>query len=98
MKDGQNLVKSYVEKRKISNNYLSWYIDFINEYGELGRSLLKGNNYFNKDFQVTDKIKEQLGDVLFNLLAFTNELKVDAEECLARALSKYEQKFNESNN
>ena len=94
MKDGQNLVKGYVERRKINNNYLSWYIDFINEYGELGRSLLKGNGYFNKDIEVTDNIKEQLGDVMFNLLAFTNELDLDIEECLALALSKYEEKFD----
>ena len=98
MKDGQNLVRAFVERSKINNNYLSWYIDFINEYGELGRSLLKGNGYFNKDIEVTDKIKEQLGDVLFNLFAFTNELNVNAEECLAMALSKYEQKFSENNN
>ena len=97
MKDGQNLVRGYVNKRGIKNNYLSWYIDFINEYGELGRSLLRGTGYFDKDIKVTEEIKEQLGDVFFNLLAFSNELNVDAEECLAAAISKYEKKFNGNN-
>ncbi|MBP5683665.1 MAG: hypothetical protein J6X02_00225 [Bacilli bacterium] len=98
MRDGQNLVKGYVEKRQIKNNYLSWYIDFINEYGELGRTLLRGNQYFDKNIELTDEMKEHLGDVYFNILAFTNELGADAEECLAKALAKYERKFNENNN
>ena len=95
MKDGQNLVKNYVEKRNIKNNYLSWYIDTINEYGELGRRLLQGNGYFDKDLEITDEIKEHFGDVVFNMIAFANEMKVDMEECLAKALSKYEKKFNQ---
>ena len=90
MKDGQSLVKNYVEKRNFKNNYLSWYIDTINEYGELGRRLLQGNGYFNKDLEVTDEIKEHFGD----MIAFANEMHVDMEECLAKALSKYEKKFN----
>ena len=57
MKDGQSLVKGYVAKSNIKNNYLIWYIDTINEYGELGRRLLQGNGYFDKDLVVTEEIK-----------------------------------------
>ena len=95
MKDGQSLVRNYVEKRGIKNNYLSWYIDTINEYGELGRTLLRGNGYFVKDLEVTDEIKEHMGDVIFNMIALANEMNIDLEECLAKALSKYEKMLND---
>lgn len=58
------------------------------EVGELAKEAVKCTGYGTRGFQVTDAFREELGDVLLDLLLLTDEAGVDIQTCAAQTLAK----------
>ena len=90
----QETVKEFLKKYNINGSVESRYIDLISEIGELGKELLKGNDYGAKEYKNTMDIKMEIGDCLFSLLALCNQLDIEADKALNGALYKYVKRFD----
>ncbi len=81
-------------KNKENMSSESRMLDIQSELGELSKEILKSTNYGTKEFSVTENFEMEFGDVLYSLLSLANETNIDAEECLTKALKKYEARMN----
>ncbi len=93
MKDAQEKIREVVAKYNLGGDINVKYIDLTSEVGELGKEILKGNDYGTKEFEKTDDTAMELGDVLFSLICVANELGIDMEEALNAVLTKYANRF-----
>jgi len=89
----QKLVKDFMDKYNLHTSEHIRYIDLVSEVGELGKEILNGTNYGNKEYEHTPDASVELGDCLFSLLALCSRMNVDATEALQKALAKYEARF-----
>ena len=90
----QQLVKDFVSKYKLNTSCEIRYLDLISEIGELGKEIIKCQDYGKKEFVMTPQVTEELGDCLFSLFALCEELGVDGEKALMIALEKYRLRFD----
>ena len=98
MKEMQEKVKELTLKYNLGGDVDVKFIDLTSEVGELGKEILKGNDYGTKKFEKTDNISSELGDVLFSLICVANELNIEMDEALRIVLDKYEKRFEEKSN
>ena len=98
MKDIQERVKNYIKKYNLESSTEIRFIDLVSEVGELGKEILKGNDYGKKDYCNTDNLKSEVGDVLFSLICIANGLNVDLKQSLEEVLTKYEDRFSKKGN
>jgi len=92
--DLQKKVQLFIEEKSINTSIDVRMIDLVSEVGELSKEVLKGTEYGNKSFHVTDEWTSEIGDVLFSLISIANSTDISLEECLLEALDKYEKRFN----
>lgn len=95
MKEMQERVEEVVKKYNLSGDASVKYIDLTSEVGELGKEILKGNDYGAKEFEKTEDTALELGDVLFSLICVANELNIDMDDALNAVLAKYASRFEE---
>lgn len=93
----QNKVNELIKQFNSECNTETRYIDLISEVGELGKEILKGSNYNNQEYKKTPNTELELGDCLFSLLALCSNLNLDANNCLDKAIEKYNNRFKEKN-
>ncbi len=98
MKDAQERIREVVAKYNLGGDINVKYIDLTSEVGELGKEILKGNDYGTKAFEKTNETVMELGDVLFSLICVANELNIDMDEALDAVLAKYARRFEEKAN
>ena len=70
------------------------FIDLSSEVGELGKEILEGTDYGEREFDKTDNLESEFGDVLFSLVSAANCAGVDLTVALQKVLRKYENRFN----
>lgn len=92
----QKYVKDWIENIG-ETNWTKWnyFARLVEEVGEIGEQLslsegIKNHKKFNKT-----KLKEELGDVLFVLLALSNKLGIDLEDAFKRIREKHKKKFGD---
>ena len=93
MKDMQKTVNEMIKKYNLESSTEIKFIDFISEVGELGKELLKGNNYGKKEFVKTDNLQLEMGDVLFSFVCLANDLHIDLQEAFDKVVEKYHARF-----
>lgn len=98
MKDIQEKIKSFINKYNLESSTEIRFIDLVSEVGELGKELLKGNNYGKKDYCSTENLELEFGDVFFSLICVANGLNIDLQEALNEVLKKYEDRFSKKGN
>lgn len=98
MKVIQWKVKEMVKKYDLETSAEIRYIDLVSEIGELGKEILKGNNYGKNEFTKTDNLESEIGDALFSLVCIANGLNIDLESALDGVLIKYNSRFSEKGN
>ena len=98
MKDIQEKVNGMINKFDLENSVETRFIDLVSEVGELGKEILKGNNYGRKNFSMTNNIESELGDVLFSLVCIANGLNIDLESTLDGVITKYNLRFSKNGN
>jgi len=94
----QQTVDNFINKYNLHTNEQTRYIDLVSEVGELGKEILKSNNYGREEYKQTPGATVELGDCLFSLLALCTAMNINAETALQTALQKYEARFVQKGN
>ncbi len=98
MNDIQEKVNDLIKKYNLENSAEIRYIDLVTEVGELGKEILKGNDYGRKELTNTDNLELELGDVFFSLICVANGLNIDMQNALNSVLEKYKNRFSNKGN
>ena len=98
MKEIQEEVNGMIKKYDLESSIEIRFIDLVSEVGELGKELLKGNDYGKEEFSKTDNLESEIGDVLFSLICISNGLNIDLKNALDGVIAKYESRFLEKGN
>ncbi len=93
MKDIQERINDMIKKYDLEASLEIKFIDLVSEIGELGKEILKGNDYGKKDFRKSDNIESEIGDVFFSLICVANGLNINLEDSLEIVLEKYDKRF-----
>jgi NTP pyrophosphatase (non-canonical NTP hydrolase) len=91
--EAQQRIDDWLRKRGGYWSPLSQYARLAEEVGELGREL--NHEFGDKPRTGKDRrgaIADELGDVLFIVLALANDLKVNLDVALQQTLKKYEER------
>lgn len=94
----QEKVYELIEKYNLESSVEIRFIDLISELGELGKEILKGNDYGKKDFCITENLESEIGDTFFSLICIANGLNIDLQNALDNVLNKYENRFSNNGN
>lgn len=84
----QNIVKEFNNNLQKLNPEIRM-LDIVSEVGELTKEIIKSNQYGKTSFQITNDLMLEMGDVLYAILSFCEENKIDSEQCLNMAIEKY---------
>ena len=88
-------VQLFCKKNNLSNSIEHRVLDIVSEIGELSKEILKASNYVKSSYVSNEKIKLELGDVLFSLITLANSLDVNLDVALEMVLKKYEKRIEE---
>ena len=89
----QRKVQLFCKKNNLSNSIEHRVLDIISEIGELSKEILKASNYGKSSYVSNEKIKLELGDVLFSLITLANSLDVNLDAALEAVFKKYEKRI-----
>lgn len=95
----QNKVKEFNKNKSCHRVPMPVYariLDIQSEMGELVKEYLKHSKYGTKEFELEEEFKMEFGDVLYSLLSLADELNINAEECLDRAIKKYQARIDKN--
>lgn len=95
MKEIQKEINEMIKKYDLEISAETRFIDLVSEIGELGKEILKGNDYGKKEFSNTDNLESEVGDVLFSLICIANGLNIDLKSALNGVMKKYNSRFLE---
>ena len=98
MNEMQEKVKEVIQKYGLKSSTEVCMIDLVSEVGELGKEVLKGDDYGRKSFSITDNVESELGDVLFSLMCIASNMDISLETALNGVLLKYEKRFQDKGN
>ncbi len=73
----------------------AWLLDLESEVGELAKEWLKDSDYGRWELAPGEGWAEEMGDVLFALLALAEETGVDLEASLRLVLKKYARRIDD---
>lgn len=93
--DLQKLVADFVAAELKPTEAHAWLLDLESEVGELAKEWLKGSDYGRGEFRASEDWAEEMGDVLFALLALAERTEVDLEAALRVVLKKYARRIAE---
>jgi len=93
MMDYQKIIGEMMKEYGGSVDIMARYADVVSELGELGKELLKGNNYGAEPFTQTDNLAIEMGDVAAALALLANALNLNLDECFEAAMEKYRKRF-----
>jgi NTP pyrophosphatase (non-canonical NTP hydrolase) len=92
----QARVREFLVEHDLSHLSQTHALDLASEVGEVAKALLESSDYGRSRVRRTAALQEELGDVLFSLIALAESLGVDLEEALDSALAKYENRLTTS--
>lgn len=98
LSDIQNKINIFTKDKNLNSTVGIRIIDLASEVGELSKEVLKGTDYGNREFTITEEWESELGDVLFSLICIANQTNSDLESCLKVVLKKYEKRFETKGN
>jgi len=93
LKEKQEFIKKFCIKYNLNSDEKISYMDLVTEIGELGKELIKGTDYGNKDFEKTNNLESEIGDTIFSLICLCNRLDIDMDKALDNVIQKYINRF-----
>jgi NTP pyrophosphatase (non-canonical NTP hydrolase) len=93
--DAQREVAAFVEDHGLDAPPAYRLLDAVSELGEVAKEVAESTDYSDSPAD-TEVASDEVGDVLFSLLALAEAVDVDAGEALDEALAKYESRIDES--
>lgn len=94
MRKQQERVAEFIEENDMQAPPEFRILDFISEAGEIVKDAVKTADYGESREDLSVK-EDEIGDVLFALMALSDSLDIDAEEAFERAMEKYEDRIDE---
>jgi len=94
MNNQQEKVAEFMEKHELGGTSAFRLLDLVSEVGEVAKDATKSAEYGESPEELDVK-KDEIGDVLFSLLAVSNDLGIDVEEAFQEAMNKYEKRLDE---
>lgn len=91
--DAQTKVAEFIQHHELHASPVYRLLDLEAEVGELAKEMLESTSYGDEPAQLHVSVDE-LGDVLFTLLALASTLEIDADDALEVSLSKYERRLD----
>ena len=95
MNEVQKKVQLFCKKNNLSSSVEHRILDVLSELGELSKEILKASNYGKSNYVSNEKLKLEVGDVLFSLITVANSLDVNLNAALEVVLKKYEKRIKE---
>lgn len=93
--DAQDKVAEFIEKHELDGTPEFRILDLVSEVGEVAKDATASADYGVNPEDLKVKTDE-IGDVLFSLLAVADSLGIDAGEALDTAIEKYESRISET--
>lgn len=93
--DEQEQVAAFIEAHDMHATTEFRLLDLVSEVGEVAKDVNESTNY-GRERDLVDVSSEELGDVLFAVLALADTADIDAGEALDEALQKYEGRIEET--
>lgn len=91
----QDRVAAFIDRHDLETPPAFRLLDLTSEVGELAKDANESTDYGSAPDEL-DLSADELGDVLFALLALANSVDVDAEAALDEALAKYEARLEDA--
>ncbi len=90
----QDQVARFLDEYNLDGTAIGRIMDLMSEVGEVAKDAAESTDYGLEPDNVEVK-GDEIGDVLFSLLAVCESLDIDAGEALETALDKYRDRFTE---
>ncbi|OVE83331.1 MazG nucleotide pyrophosphohydrolase domain-containing protein [Natronolimnobius baerhuensis] len=94
MDDHQQRVADFIHTYDLETPPEYRLLDLVSEIGELAKDANTSTGYGSSPDALAIE-SDEIGDVLFALLALADDLEIDADAALEEALEKYEQRLDE---
>jgi len=94
IREQQRKVSGFLENNDMQAPPEFRIMDFVSEAGEIVKDAVKTADYGEAREELEVK-EDEIGDVIFSILAVADSLKIDAEEAFNEALEKYEKRIDE---
>lgn len=91
--DLQRDVERFLRHHGLQHDAAAHVLDLVSEVGEVAKLVLEASDYGGRPLDRGVDFSDELGDVLYSVLALATALDVDAEEALHAALRKYERRL-----
>ena len=95
MMDEQERVSDFFDEHELEGRTAYRILDLLAEAGEVAADAAKTSDYGMSEEDLDVK-RDEIGDVLFSLLAVASDLGIDAEAALEESLEKYESRISDS--
>ncbi|MDG5819682.1 MazG-like family protein [Natronococcus sp. A-GB7] len=95
MEDQQRRVAAFVDDHDLETPPAYRLLDLVSEVGELAKDANESTAY-GAEPDALEISSDELGDVLFALLALADDLEIDADDALEEAVEKYGERLEES--
>ena len=93
--DEQQKVASFIEEQEMGAPPAYRLLDLVSELSEVAKDAAESTNYGESTDEL-DINSDEIGDVLFSLLALANAVEIEASEALDETLAKYNDRIAES--
>jgi len=93
--DEQDEVASFIQEHEIESPPAYRLLDLVSELGEVSKDVAESTDYGDSPEELSIK-SDEIGDVLFSLLALAEAIEINADEALDEALEKYEKRITDS--
>lgn len=94
LEEYQGKVEEFVDRNGLEAAPGFRVLDLVSEIGELVKDATKSSDYGLSPGELEIK-EDEIGDVLFSLLAVANSQRIDAAEALETALEKYSSRIEQ---
>ena len=93
--NAQDRVAAFVAEHGLETNLAYRVLDLESEVGEVAKEVTTSTGY-GTDPEEATIADDEIGDVLFALLALAETAEVDAEAALSESLAKYAERIDDS--
>ncbi|MEA3376326.1 MAG: MazG-like family protein [Chloroflexota bacterium] len=89
----QREVAAFLRRHGLRYDPATHALDLVSEVGELAKELLLATDYGRRPAECGAPLVEEIGDVLYSLLALAEVCDVDTDEAFHTALAKLERRL-----
>jgi len=93
--DEQQKVAQFIQEHEMESPAAYRLIDLVSELGEVAKDAAESTDYGDAPADL-DIESDEIGDVLFSLLALAESVEIDASDALDEALAKYDERISVS--